>query len=205
MGLYVSGVSISGELPDISMFDRSPGSILESLCGLRQADRLAIKYVTHTELLKTSPPNLASPRSSPIRCVRHAGHGTQCFVRAAKEGRQYDDDWELIDCGQAHESLRAAAFARLLRHHILTNGKDKGYQDINVMMGIRDKVQYLVLSTDDDKMGRSHVGDVHHHPLQKLAIDDAAEIDVFALVGGSCILDQVAPQGWTPHWSTEKK
>lgn len=205
LGLYIAGWSVSQELPDKAIFDRNNVPALESLCNLRQVNRLALNYVTRTSLVNFEHVAPVNRRDSPIRCHIHPGHGLQCYLKAANEAIPYDHDWELTDCGLAHESLRAAAFARLLRHHILKNGKDKGYQDINVVTGMRDDMPYLMLSTDDDKSGRSHLGDVHGQPQQKSTNNITAEINTFAMVGDSGLLDQLEPQRWTPHWSTEEK
>lgn len=207
LGLYIAGWSITAMLPDKAVLDFPNVTILESLCDLGQVDRFALKFVTRSQLLEFDD---AAPAShlqggSPIRCRVHSGHGSQCFVRAANEAQTFDEDYAWGDCGLAHESLRAAAFARLLRHYILKNGKEKKYQDINVVMGLRDDMSYLMLSMDDDKMGNSHLGDVQNQ-VQQTPPKSIDEIDTFAMVGGSCILDQVEPQAWTtpPWWIKEK-
>lgn len=203
LGLYIAGWNVSPELPNKDEFGGSFVTILESLCDLRKVDRLAINYVTRTFLLETEPADPASPQGSPIRCHIHSGHGSQCFVKAAKEAITFDADWENADCGLAHESLRAAAFARLLRHYMLKNGDKKGYQDIRVVMGIRHTIKYLMLSTDDDKVGRSHLEETRDQRQPTPADHDTAEIETFTVDGGSGILDQVNSQGWTPPWATE--
>lgn len=203
LGLYIAGWRISHRLPEKDILDEDVETALRCLLGLRQVDRLAINYVTRTDLLETERMDHASPRGSRIRCHIHPGHGSECFVKAAKEADPYDFHWHDAECGLAHESLRAAAFARLLRHHLLRNGDKKGYQDIKVVMGMRDTIDYLMLSTDDDKAGRSHLEETQDQPQSTPAKHDTAEIDTFAVAGGSGILDQVEPQGWTPYWSTE--
>lgn len=197
LGLYIAGWSISHELPGEGLDCSSDQSVLGGLCGLRQVDRLSINYITRMEPELAAP---AGPQGSSLGFHIHPGHGRRCFLEATKISQEYDDEWFTAGCPLAHDSLRAAAFARLLRHYILKNGNKKGYQDIEVIVGTREGIDYLMLSTDDDKVGRSYLGERHGQPQSKPANHDTARIDTFALVGGSKILDEVQPRRWTPIW-----
>lgn len=210
LGLSFAGWSTAHRLPDRTLFHSDIYSILEEICDLRKVGRLAIKYATQTRLLETSPADPSIPDGDAVRCHIHLGHGSHCFARdVTLDSLLYEDDasditWQdLSGCGIAHESLRAAAFARLLRHRILEKGDQKGYQDIQIVMGVRDGMSYMMLSTDDDKVGKSHLA--KQRIRETAAGEEITEVDPFADAGGSQVLDAVQPVGWTPKWAVEGK
>ncbi|KAJ4422887.1 hypothetical protein N0V82_002413 [Gnomoniopsis sp. IMI 355080] len=214
--LSICGWSTTHKLPDETIFKSGINPVLAHLCDMNKVGRLAIKFTNHTELLETSPVESEYPTHCRKRCHVHSDHGSQCFARDATEN---DDLLEIEDgdfflnpceftwnrlsgCSIAHETLRAAAFARLLRHHILENGEKKGYQDIKVLMGGGDTNfgQFIHVCTDDDKDGKSYLDEEQHQEMVS-----EYDIDPFASAGGSGILDEVQPHGWTPQWAVEEE
>lgn len=211
LGLSFAGWCTAHKLPDEKVSNSPGGTTLALICNLGKVGRLAIKYANETMLLKTLPGSQMRTRYVPNRCDVHADHGRQCF---ATNGRQdelkylsedpYCILWAgLSGCDMAHESLRAAAFARLLRHHILENGDQRGYQHIKVVMGIEELINYIYLETDDDKTGKSYLEETEH---QYTSIDEVfTKFDPFASAGGSAVLDEVQPHGWTPQWAVKEQ
>lgn len=223
LGLSFAGWCTAHKLPDDKVFESPEGSTLAHLCNLGKVGRLAIKYATESYLLKTSS---RSPENRK-RCVVPANHGRECFGgNATRDDSKMPPGRPLVvtgedmsGCGIAHESLRAAAFARLLRHHILENGEQRGFRHIKIAMGVADRdvadedvadgglahedVEYIYLQTDDDKTGKSYL---EKEQLQDTSINKGlSEFDPFASAGGSGVLDEVQPHGWTPQWAVGKQ
>lgn len=211
LGLSFAGWCTTHQLPDKKIFDGPDGSTLAHLCDLGKVGRLAIKYANESFLFKTSP---RGPGGNKKRCDVPANHGRQCFAANTQRddckmppGRPLVITGEdLSDCGIAHESFRAAAFARLLRHHILENGEQRGYRHIKIAMGVaerdgaEDGVEYIYLQTDDDRTGKSYLEEQEQR--QDSSVDeDITEFDPFASAGGSAILDELQPHGWTTEWA----
>lgn len=70
-------------------------------------------------------------------------------------------------------------------------------------MGVLDWVSYIYLKTVDDKPGKSYL---EKEQCQDTSIDENfTKFDPFASAGGSAILDEVQPIGWTPQWSVEEQ
>lgn len=159
LGLSFAGGSTAHQMPDETILRKLEDTTLANMLKIRKFGRLAIEFATETHLLKTSATNLTIPQVRSVHCHLHSD-GSECFARDANEDilsfemNPFNVDWaKLSGCDLAQESLRAAAIARLLRHHTLENGDLKGYRHIKVVMGVKKSVSYIHMRTDDDKTG----------------------------------------------------
>lgn len=204
LGLSFAGWCTAHKLPDREVFDSPQASTLAHLCNLGKVGRLAIKYANETYLLKVPDGDTENPRRYDV----HTGHGRQCFAQNVmlddghfSPGRYLDINLDQFDgCSIARESFRVAAFARLLRHHVLENGDQRAYQHIRVVMGVDDwDARYIELETDDDKTGKSYLEEEQRQETSMYG--DLTKFDPFASAGGSAALDEVQPHGWSPQWA----
>lgn len=213
LGLSFAGWCTAHKLPDRGVFDSPGGSTLARLCDVGKVGRLAIKYANESCLLNVTDGTTDNQRRYHV----HTGHGRQCFADNVALDDEHFPPGSYLDinlgafhgCSIARESFRAAAFARLLRHHLLENGDQRGYQRINVIMGVDDwavddwGARYFELETDDDKTGKSYLEEQDRQ--ESSPYEDPTQFDPFASAGGSAILDEVQPHGWVPIWAVEEQ